>query len=101
MWREATPHSCRARGAPQLGTRRGRRPVSPARGAVDDAQQRTDRERAPHVKPGVELLPSPCVHADLATTPALAAADEHRAAADRGRPRSEPEPPGCATRLAT
>jgi hypothetical protein len=55
--------------------------VPSARRAVDDAQQRTDRERAPHVKPGLELLPSPCVHADLATTPALAAADQHCAAA--------------------
>jgi hypothetical protein len=44
-------------------------------------QQRTDRQRAPHVKPGLELLPSPYVQADLATTPALAAADQHCAAA--------------------
>jgi hypothetical protein len=79
MWREAPPHSCRAAGA--LGTCRSRRPVPAARRAVDDAQQRTDRQRAPHVKPGFELLPSPCVHADLATTPALAAADQHCAAA--------------------
>jgi hypothetical protein len=57
------------------------RPLPSARRAVDDAQQRTDRQRAPHLKPGLELLPSPCVHADLATTPALAAADQHCAAA--------------------
>jgi hypothetical protein len=44
-------------------------------------RRRTDRQRTPHVKPGLELLPSPCVHADLATTPALAAADQHCAAA--------------------
>ena len=49
MWREASPHSCRAGGAPQLGTCRSRRPVQSARPAVDDAQQRTDRELAPHV----------------------------------------------------
>jgi hypothetical protein len=36
MWCEATPHSCRAGGAPQLGTCRSRRPVPSARRAVDD-----------------------------------------------------------------
>ena len=81
MWREPAPHSCRGGGAPQLGTRRSRRPVPSPRRAVDHAQQWTDRERAPHVKLGLELLPSPCVHADLAATPALTAPDQERAAA--------------------
>jgi hypothetical protein len=60
---------------------------SSARAAADDQwrprvvplmthEQRTDRELAPHVKPGLELLPSPCVHADLATAPALPAPDQ-------------------------
>ena len=33
------------------------------------------------VEPRLELFPGPVVHADLAAAPALAAADEHRAAA--------------------
>jgi hypothetical protein len=52
----------------------------PARRAVDDAEQRTDRELAPHVKPRLKLFPSPCVHADLAAAPALTAPDHERAA---------------------
>jgi hypothetical protein len=73
MRREPAPHSRRGCGAPQLGACRGRRPVPTARGAVDDAQQRTNRELAPRVKPGLKLFPSPCVHADFAAAPALAA----------------------------
>ena len=53
--------------------------MAAARRAVDDAEQGTDRELAPHVKPAVELFPSPCVHADLATASALAAPDQQRA----------------------
>src|SRR5688572_1248012 len=81
MWREPAPHSCRGGGAPQFGTRCSRRPVPSPRRAVDHAQQRTDRERAAHVKPRLELLPSPSVHADLATTATLPAPDQERAAA--------------------
>jgi hypothetical protein len=55
--------------------------VTSACRAVDDAEQRADRELAPHVKSGLELFPSPCVHADLATAPALAAPDQQRATA--------------------
>jgi hypothetical protein len=40
-----------------------------------------DRELTPYVKPRLEFFPSPCVHADLATTPALAAADQERGTA--------------------
>jgi hypothetical protein len=45
--RESAPHSCRGGGASQVGACRGRRPVASACCAVDDAQQRTDRELAP------------------------------------------------------
>jgi hypothetical protein len=55
--------------------------VASARRAVDHAEQRTDGELAPQVKPGPELFPAPCVHADLATAPALAAPDQERATA--------------------
>jgi hypothetical protein len=54
--------------------------VASARRAVDDAQQRTDRELAAHVKPGLELFPAPRVHPDLAAAPSLAAPDQQRAA---------------------
>ena len=73
---EPAPHSCRGGGAAQLGACRGWRPVASARGAVDDAEQRTDRELAPYVKPGLKLFASPCVHPDLAAAPALAAPDQ-------------------------
>jgi hypothetical protein len=78
--REAASYSGRGGGAPQLGAGRGRRPMATAGRAVDDAQQRTDRQLAPHLEPGLELLSAPCVHADLAAAPALAAPDEKRAA---------------------
>jgi hypothetical protein len=50
--------------------------VASARSAVEDAEQWTDRERAPDVKPRLELFPSPCIHADLAAAAALAAPDQ-------------------------
>jgi hypothetical protein len=76
MRRESAPHSCRGGGAPQFGTGGSRRPLPPARGAVDDAQQRSDRELDAGAEPGLQLLPAPGVHADFATTPALAAPDQ-------------------------
>jgi hypothetical protein len=48
--------------------------------AVDHAQQRTDRELTPRLKPGQELFPAPGVHTDFAAAPALAAANQQRAA---------------------
>src|SRR3954471_8467236 len=57
MWREATPDACSGGGATQLGPSRGRRPVAPASRAVDDAQQRTDRELAPKLEPRQQLCP--------------------------------------------
>jgi hypothetical protein len=81
VWREAAAHSRRDRRAPQFRAGCRRCPVAPARSAVDHAQQRTDRKFAPHVKPRLKLFPSPCVHADLAATPALAAPHQERATA--------------------
>src|SRR5215204_5415400 len=52
-----------------------------ARRAVDDAEQQTDRELGPQLEPGLQFFPSPRVHADLATAPALAAPDQERTAA--------------------
>jgi hypothetical protein len=47
--------------------------------AMDHAEQSSDRQTRPVFKPGVELLPRPAVHPDLAPLPALAVAHEHRA----------------------
>jgi predicted ATPase len=61
----------------ELQADRGTRPRSPARGAVDDAKQRPDRQLSPGVPPRPQLLPAPLVHADLASAPSLAVADQH------------------------
>jgi hypothetical protein len=50
--------------------------VAAACGAADDAEKWADRELATYVKPGLELFPSPCVHADLPAAAALAAPDQ-------------------------
>lgn len=78
--REAAPNPCHGSRPSQLRAGRGGRPVAAARRAVDDAQQGTNRKLGPHVEPGLELLPSPGIHADLAATPALAAPDQDRPA---------------------
>jgi hypothetical protein len=53
---------------------------APARGAVDDAEQRPDWQLDPRFQPRCELLPGPVVHADLAAAAALAAPHQQRAA---------------------
>lgn len=49
--------------------------------AGDDAEQRPHRELEPGGQPRLQLLPCPVVHADLASASALAATDQHGAAA--------------------
>lgn len=49
--------------------------------AVDHAQDRSDRELAAGLQPGLELAPCPAVHADFAALASLATADEHSATA--------------------
>src|SRR3982751_813420 len=56
------------------------RPRSRSCRPVDDAEQRADQELDAHVKPRLQLLPGPLVHADLAAAAALAASHEQRAA---------------------
>jgi hypothetical protein len=68
------------RDASQLRAGGGGRPWAPARGAVDDAEQRSDRRLDPRLEPGLKLLPGPVVHADLAAAAALAAPDKQRPA---------------------
>src|SRR5688572_17757504 len=80
-WRKASPHAGLAGDAAQLSAGGGGRPRPPARGAVDDAEQRSDRELDPRFEPGRELLPGPVVDADLAAPAALAAPYQQRSAA--------------------
>jgi hypothetical protein len=79
--REAPTDACRDGGPAQLrsGGRTG--PVPASRWSVDNAEQRTDRKLDSQLEPRAKLFPGPFVHADLAPSSALAAADEQRAAA--------------------
>ena len=79
--RKAAPDAYRGSGPPQLCAGGGGRPVVAASCAVDDAQQGSDGKLVSQLEPGVEFVPAPSVHADLAAAPALAAADQERAAA--------------------
>src|SRR3954463_12800013 len=78
--RETPANACGRRRAAQLGPRRVRRPWSSSGRAVDDAEQRADRELEAHIDPTLQVLPGPLVHTDLAPAPALAAAHEQGSA---------------------
>src|SRR5215218_10294455 len=71
--REASPYAGLAGDASYLSARGGGRPGPSARGAVDDAEERPDRQRDTPLQPRRELFPGPAVHADLAAAAALAA----------------------------
>src|SRR3954451_3290872 len=106
---EAATHAGPGRAPMQRGARRGCMPGASAAGAVDHAEQRTDRHRLTRAQPWLELLKAPVVHADLAAPAAFAAAHEHRAAArveielteiecfldaQPGPPKQHDQPPG-------
>jgi hypothetical protein len=57
--REASPHSCLAGDASELRARGGGGPRPSARGAVDNAEQRSDWELDARLEPGRELLLMP------------------------------------------
>src|SRR3954462_15329743 len=79
--REPAPHG-RLGGEPaELDAHARARPRPPARWAVDDAEQRPDRELKAGGTQGCSLLPAPQVHADLAAPAARAAAHEQGPAA--------------------
>src|SRR5205814_10380398 len=80
VWGESAPDARRHSGAAQLLSSCGRLPVPPGCRAVDHTQQRSDRQLAPRLQPWLKLAPSPSVHANLASLPALATTDEDRAA---------------------
>jgi hypothetical protein len=80
--REPSPYAGLASGAAQLGAGGRGHPRPSARGAVDDAEQRPNRQLNARLEPGRELLPGPVVHADLA---AAAAPLPRRTSSDPGR----------------
>ena len=81
MRSEASANAGSSGCASQLGARPAGTPRPSAGASVDDAKQRTDRQRDARDEPRVKLLPSPIVHPDLPPSPSLAATDEQRAAA--------------------
>jgi hypothetical protein len=79
LMRREPPAHARLGGEPrQFGPHPGARPEAAAGRAVDDAEQRSGRQLDARGEPGLQLLPAPGVHADLAPTAALAAAHEQR-----------------------
>jgi hypothetical protein len=77
---KASPYAGLAGDAARLSPGGGG-PGPPARGAVDDAIQRSDRTAEPRLKRRLKLFPRPVVHADLAAPAALAASHQQRSAA--------------------
>jgi hypothetical protein len=77
---KASPNAGPFGGAPELGTRPTCRPWASARASVDDAEQGTNRQIHSDGEPGLEFLPAPVVHSDLAASSSLAATDEERTA---------------------
>jgi hypothetical protein len=66
MGSEPVAHTCVGGELAQFGAGGGGRPPPPARGAVDDAEQRSGRQRHSKGKPSGELLEPELVHAGLA-----------------------------------
>jgi hypothetical protein len=79
--REASAHSSREGGPAHIRSGGFAGPVATTRRTVDDAKQRTDRKLNPQLKPRMEFIPAPVIHADLAPASALAASDEQGPAA--------------------
>ncbi len=80
MWREPAPDPCRGCGAVQLRANAGRAAPTAARGSVQDAEERADRQCVAQLDPWLQLLPCPAVHPDLTAFPAFALAHEDRTA---------------------
>src|SRR5829696_1188123 len=79
--REAPADASRGGGPAQPRPGGGAGPVATTRRTVDHAEQRTDRKLNPQLKPRMEFIRAPVVHADLAAPAALAPSDEQGAAA--------------------
>jgi len=75
---EPSPHAGAGGSPAQIGSRRGVGPVPSARRAADYAKQRPDRELQACLKPRLELLAAPGVHAHFAASSAFSVADQQR-----------------------
>ena len=71
MWRKAPTDARGFRRSTQLLTRSGRLPAPSGGGAVDDTEQRPDRQGRANLQVRGQLTPRPAVHAHLATPAAL------------------------------
>jgi hypothetical protein len=80
VWGESPPDARGRSGVMELLSSGGRLPVPPGCRAVDDAQERSDRQLVPGLQPRLKLAPGPPVHANLTSLAALATTDEDRAA---------------------
>ena len=78
--REAATDTRLAGEPAEFDARVGAGPGPPTGRAVDDAEQRPDRQLEAGGEPRSQLLPAPGIHADLAAATALAVAHEQRPA---------------------
>src|SRR5258708_17048062 len=78
VWREAASDPGRLRGGAELAADPGGRARSTPRRAAQHAEQRSDGQINAELDPGVEVLPCPAVHPDLATFAALSVPDRDR-----------------------
>jgi hypothetical protein len=89
--REPSSHAGLAGDAAQLGAGGGGRPRAPARGAVDDAEQRPDRQLEPGLEPGLKLFPWPPLPRRTSSDPRRASRSASaRASAPQIRPATAP-----------
>ena len=79
--REAPPDTGRDRRPAQVAAGGGAGPLTPTRRAGENAEERSDGKFDSRLEPGLQLGPAPRVHPDLAAPSALAATDQHGAAA--------------------
>src|SRR5215212_5821743 len=81
VWGEPSSHAGSGGGLTKFLARRGVGPVPSTRRSGEDAEQRSDWKLEPSLKPGLQLLPAPGVHADLASAATFAVTHEHGPAA--------------------
>ncbi len=80
MGREPTPDTCCGCGPVQLRANPRWTAAAATGGTVQDAEERSDRQGLAQLDPGLQLLPRPAVHPDLAAFAAFALAHEDRTA---------------------